>query len=100
MPQFCILFYANSTILATQRGGHGTMPPLNTPLRKIFFHLVYLRSVSVFVFLLLSQSCALSKFFSALLWSVAYNRLRLAAVFGELFCFEQRQTKLVFAIKI
>ena len=31
MPQFCILFYANYTILATQRG-HGTMPPLNTPL--------------------------------------------------------------------
>ena len=33
MPQFCILFYANYTILATQRGGgHGPMPPLNTPL--------------------------------------------------------------------
>ena len=28
MPQFCILFYANYTILATQKGGHGTMPPL------------------------------------------------------------------------
>ena len=27
MPQFCMLFYANYTILATQRGGHGTMPP-------------------------------------------------------------------------
>ena len=33
IPQFCILFYANYTILATQRGGHGIMPPLNTPLR-------------------------------------------------------------------
>ena len=33
MPQFCILFYANYTILATQRGGgNGPMPPLNTPL--------------------------------------------------------------------
>ena len=32
MPQFCILFYANYTILATQRGGHGPVPPLNTPL--------------------------------------------------------------------
>ena len=32
MPQFCILFYTNYTILATQMGGHGTMPPLNTPL--------------------------------------------------------------------
>ena len=28
MPQFYSLFYANYTILATQRGGgHGTMPP-------------------------------------------------------------------------
>ena len=34
MPQFCILFYANYTILATQRGGHGQMPPLNTPLLR------------------------------------------------------------------
>ena len=33
MSQFCVLFYANSTILATQRGGHGPMPPLNTPFR-------------------------------------------------------------------
>ena len=34
MPQFCILFLANYTILATQRGGgHGPMlPPQNTPL--------------------------------------------------------------------
>ena len=33
MPQFCILFFANYTILATQRGGHGPMlPPQNTPL--------------------------------------------------------------------
>ena len=27
MPQFCILFYANYTILANQRGGHGPMAP-------------------------------------------------------------------------
>ena len=27
MPQFCILFYANYTLLATQRGGHGPMAP-------------------------------------------------------------------------
>ena len=27
MPQFCILFNANYTILATQAGGHGPMPP-------------------------------------------------------------------------
>ena len=27
MPQFCILFYANYTVLTTLRGGHGTMPP-------------------------------------------------------------------------
>ena len=32
MLQFCILFYANYTILATQRGDHGPMAPLNTPL--------------------------------------------------------------------
>ena len=29
MPKFCIVFYANYTILATQRGGHGPMAPLN-----------------------------------------------------------------------
>ena len=33
MPKFCILFFANYTILATQRRG-GPMPPLNTPLVK------------------------------------------------------------------
>ena len=34
MPQFCILFYAKYTILATQRKVHGPMaPPLNTPVR-------------------------------------------------------------------
>ena len=27
MSQFCILFYANYTILSTQRGGHGPMAP-------------------------------------------------------------------------
>ena len=32
MPQFYIIFHVNFAILATQRGGHGTMPPLNTPL--------------------------------------------------------------------
>ena len=33
MPQFCILFYANYTILATQRGRPWpNAPPLNTPL--------------------------------------------------------------------
>ena len=34
MPQFCILFNANYTILATQRGGAWPNgPPLNTPLK-------------------------------------------------------------------
>ena len=33
MTQFCILFYANYTILATQRmGGMAPWPPLNMPL--------------------------------------------------------------------
>ena len=33
MPQFCILFYADYTILATQKGGPlAPCPPLNTPL--------------------------------------------------------------------
>ena len=32
MRQLCILFYANYAILATQRGGHGPMAPLNTPM--------------------------------------------------------------------
>ena len=32
MPQFCILFYANYTILATQRGGPWPNAPLYTPL--------------------------------------------------------------------
>ena len=27
MPEFCILFYANYTILATQSGGHCSFPP-------------------------------------------------------------------------
>ena len=27
MPQFCMLFYDYYTILATQKGGHGTMSP-------------------------------------------------------------------------
>ena len=32
MLQICILFYANYTILATQRGGYGPMAPLkNAP---------------------------------------------------------------------
>ena len=37
MPQFCILFYANFTILATQRGGMAQWPPLNTPLFILIF---------------------------------------------------------------
>ena len=32
MPQFCILIYANYTILATQRGAIAQWPPLNTSL--------------------------------------------------------------------
>ena len=33
MPQFCIPFYTNYTILATHGGPNGPMPPpLNTPL--------------------------------------------------------------------
>ena len=32
MPQFCILFYANFTILATRRGDSAPCPLLNTPL--------------------------------------------------------------------
>ena len=33
MAQFCELFRGIQTLLATQKGGHGTMPPLlNTPL--------------------------------------------------------------------
>ena len=27
MPQFCIVFYANYTILETQRGSHSPLPP-------------------------------------------------------------------------
>ena len=34
MPQFCILLYANDTILATQRGAMAQWPPLNTHLRS------------------------------------------------------------------
>ena len=39
MLQFCILFYANYTILATQRGEpwHNA-PPLNTPLLVLYVH--------------------------------------------------------------
>ena len=31
MPQFCVLFYANHTILKTQRGGHAPCPPEYAP---------------------------------------------------------------------
>ena len=31
------IVYANYTIFATQRGDHGPMPPLNTPLIATFF---------------------------------------------------------------
>ena len=34
--QFCILFYPNCTILATQRGGHGPMPPSEIPTRLVY----------------------------------------------------------------
>ena len=44
MPQFCILFYAKCTILATQRV-YGTMPPPNTPLGAS----VFLTSVGVYL---------------------------------------------------
>ena len=36
MPQFCIVFYANYTILVTQRGAMAQCPPLYTPLRIRF----------------------------------------------------------------
>ena len=37
MPQFCILFYANYTIRAAQRGGAWpNAPPLNTLLAKSY----------------------------------------------------------------
>ena len=35
MPQFCILFYADYTILATQTGAWPNGPLLNTPLGAI-----------------------------------------------------------------
>ena len=39
MPQFCILFYANYTILATQRGGHGPMaPPKYAPVDILYYY--------------------------------------------------------------
>ena len=47
MPEFCILFYANYTILATQRGAMAKWPPLNTPLisspPQSFFFIKYRR---------------------------------------------------------
>ena len=42
MQQFCILFYANYTILATKGEGHGPMPPLNTPLLLRLFCVSFL----------------------------------------------------------
>ena len=32
MTQFCALFLGIYALLAPQNGGHGTMPPLNSPL--------------------------------------------------------------------
>ena len=61
MPQFCILFYSNYTILATQRGGHGTMaPPLNTPLTNLVYREVTRQSMHVIQMLGLSYDVELS----------------------------------------
>ena len=38
MPHFCIPFYANYTILATQRGAHGTMAPSKYAPAQMFCH--------------------------------------------------------------
>ena len=47
MPQFRILFYANYTILMTQKGCHGQMGPLNTPLALNVFCTLPVREVVV-----------------------------------------------------
>ena len=54
MPQFCILFYADYTILATQRGGAWPDgPSLNTTLRAVIhpkynlINLLYCRALFV-----------------------------------------------------
>ena len=35
MPQFCLLFYMHFYNPGDPKGGHGTMPPLNTPLETV-----------------------------------------------------------------
>ena len=50
MPQFCILFYANYTILVTQRGGPWPNdPPLNAEvaLRTTMFFLICCRLLAL-----------------------------------------------------
>ena len=49
MPQFCILFYANYTFLAAQRGGgHGPIaPPLNTLLVSGLSEMLVRRRLSI-----------------------------------------------------
>ena len=48
MTHFCILFYANYTILATRSGGHGPMPPLNTPLLTNQLDIIHRAASKVF----------------------------------------------------
>ena len=50
MPQFCIQFFANYTILSTQRG-HGSMPPLNKPLFATYSIIYLTRKRGFYVFL-------------------------------------------------
>ena len=41
MPQFCILLYANHSILATRGGAMAPCPPLNTPLDMGITHVAF-----------------------------------------------------------
>ena len=77
MPQFCILFYANYTIMATQRGAMAQCPPLNAPLhspiavgRKMQYNVFYC------IFLLLKSLRNISKL---LLYSYLYDLLNFGA---------------------
>ena len=52
MPHFCIQFYANYTILATQRGAWHHAPSKYAPVTNIEYRYVYLRWEAAKLFML------------------------------------------------
>ena len=67
MPQLCILFYANYTILAIQRGSHGRMP---SPPKYVPASIIRIDAVELIVrkyLLLWWSACVLEVIFYSLI---------------------------------